>query len=52
MNVREKKHLFWLTFYHDKGGNGGCLEVWPCGNRCGLGEGSLSLWAWALRPSS
>lgn len=25
MNVREKKHLFWLTFYHDKGGNGGCL---------------------------
>jgi hypothetical protein len=24
--------------------------VWPCWSGCGLVGGSVSLWAWALRP--
>ena len=27
-------------------------EVWTCWNKCDLTGGSMSLWAWALRPSS
>jgi hypothetical protein len=33
------------------GPGSGTMEVWPW-SRCGFVGGSVSLWAWALRPSS
>jgi hypothetical protein len=49
-DMKELREVWWFEYAWPREWH--YLEVWPCWSRADPVEGTISLWKWALRPSS